>query len=210
MTKKDGQVLSREEFLDKHAGQRPVEVLEGCRMQGLSGKGYRQYQRMRAEAAQAALGSKDEQEFQIADAVAWLTLGVVDPQLSEDEWRQFLDDAPGTLGENFVRTIKTLTGIPDFEVELAKKILRSNPRRLIETDLAVDMLGALPCQLDLPPGAYVELAALRQIRQGPVLCQSCKKEKLVEQLADEKLTCEECGKKFQNPDVTRQLEAMKK
>ena len=79
-------------------------------------------------------------------------------------------------------------------------------------DVATDLLHCHPAQVELSPEAYVELLAVREIRHeaiaGPTLCKSCRKARLIGQLEkDNWLTCDDCEKPFEDPDIRRQLEA---
>ncbi len=126
MAPRKKQVLSREEFLEKHNQERGTDTVCGCKVRGLSAKDYRRYQAMvGGPARDAILGEQTEEqdtEFRVSDDVAWLTLGVLDPQLSADEWRQLLDNMDAGEAEEILTKIKKLSGVVQFDLELAKKV----------------------------------------------------------------------------------------
>ena len=80
--------------------------------------------------------------------------------------------------------------------------------------MAVNKLHRHPVECRLSRQDYNELIALQQIERevfdGPTLCKSCRKGRLIAQLADKEsqLTCEDCGKQFEDPDIKRQLESI--
>jgi len=122
-------VLSKQELLDLMAAPRETRVVDGLKLRGLSGEEYEALKVMRISGAQAAVDSGDDTQeaFQAAETVAWLQLGVIEPELSETEWRNVISNLPAGRIDGWVTVIRELSGIETMEVQLAKKVLGRMP-----------------------------------------------------------------------------------
>ena len=117
------QILTREELMARFQQERPVEIVEGCRVRGLSAADYQRLQAMRAEVATKAKSEDRERDFRIGTQAGWLSLGVQEPQLTYEEWRTALEEADSGMIMRMVEAIQRLSGQSDLEVELARKVL---------------------------------------------------------------------------------------
>ena len=118
-------VMSKQELLNLMATPRETRVVDGLKLRGLSGEEYQALQAMRVSGAQEAVakGGDTQRAFRTAETIAWLLLGVVEPKLSETEWKNLMADVPAGRIENWLAAIRELTGIEEMEVQLAKKAL---------------------------------------------------------------------------------------
>jgi len=118
-------VMSKQELLNLMAEPRETRVVDGLKLRGLSGEEYQALQAMRVSGAQEAVakGQDTQGAFRLAETIAWLLLGVVEPKLAETEWKNLMADVPAGRIEDWVSAIRELTGIEEMEVQLAKKAL---------------------------------------------------------------------------------------
>ena len=118
-------VMSKQELLNLMAEPRETRVVDGLELRGLSGAEYQALQAMRITGTQTGMdgGGDAITANKTAEAIAWLLLGVVEPKLSETEWKNLMADLPAGRIEGWIATIRELTGIEDMETQLAKKAL---------------------------------------------------------------------------------------
>jgi hypothetical protein len=122
-------VMSKQELLNLMAAPREISVVDGLKLRGLSGSEYEMLKVMRITGAQSARakGVDTQQAFQSAETLAWLQLGVIEPVLTETEWRNLLGTVSAGRIDNWVTAIRELSGIEEMEVQLAKKALGRMP-----------------------------------------------------------------------------------
>jgi len=119
----DEGVLGRDEFVSRITIELPTEVIEGCRIRALSAAAYQRLQGIRLQAALGGKADEREEIFRVVEMAAWLALGVIDPQISVDEWRHLMErSGSGVLGR-LVQRIREITNAVDADLELAKKVL---------------------------------------------------------------------------------------
>lgn len=121
------EVLSKDALLAELTGSLPEEIVAGCRVRALSAGDYQRLQAARMQASLDAKAEKKFEEFQVAEVVAWLSLGVVEPKLTAAEWKHALENAKADAIGELVAAVRRLTGADQAEVELAKKALKLTP-----------------------------------------------------------------------------------
>ena len=118
-------VMTKQALLNLMAEPREARVVDGLKLRGLSGEEYQALKAMQITGTQemVADGGDALTAHKMAEAVAWLLLGVVEPKLSETEWKNLMDGLSAGHIEGWIGAIRELTGIEDMETQLAKKAL---------------------------------------------------------------------------------------
>ena len=120
--KPEEEVLGQGELVAHlRSGREPV-IVEGCRVQGLSGADYQRFQaRQGTMAWQGGTGDRAG-EIMVSEAAAWLAFGVLEPKMDYERWLFELEEADGGKIGRIVAKIKELSGVGQVELELAKKV----------------------------------------------------------------------------------------
>lgn len=117
-------ILGKDDFITELTTEAATEIVNGAQVRGLTGEEYRKLQGMRTTAAQAAGPQGIEDAFRIAEAVGFLTFGVVKPKLEKEEWQRVLRNAPHRKINAIVEAVQRLTGVGTFEQDFVKNALR--------------------------------------------------------------------------------------
>ena len=100
----------------------PVEV-EGALVKPIGDAGYSRVRALRDTEAMKHKGDERMAVYATAERAAYLSVGVVQPQLPFRQWLHVLETANTAKIDAIIGTIKGLSGIDDGELVLAKKAL---------------------------------------------------------------------------------------
>jgi len=120
-------VLSKDAFVQHLRREAKTEVVEGCRIQGLSGAGYQRLKGMRIEIMNDLPGTGEDREadYQEAECAIWLSLCVIEPKMDYHEWRHYLDSFDGSKIERIYNACHRLSNVEAIRLDEVKKALEA-------------------------------------------------------------------------------------
>jgi len=113
-------VLSKKDLQAELLRDRETRVVDGARLRGLSPAQRAAIQGIKLHAISGLKGQEAEQEFQVVDMITHLAYGVIEPDMTMEEWRAMLDTGQTARLTNWIATIKAMTGLGGFDVEAVK------------------------------------------------------------------------------------------
>ena len=120
-------VLVKDAFVAHLKREAKTEVVEGCRIQGLSGAGYQRLKGMRIEIMNDLPGTGEDREadYQEAECAIWLSLCVIEPKMDYHEWRHYLDTFDGSKIERIYNACHRLSNVEGIRLDEVKKALEA-------------------------------------------------------------------------------------
>ncbi len=104
----------------------PVEEYERVKLRGLTGKEHA-HVKAQVMSGPRPLDDDSRAEYNIHEIACWLAAGIVDPDLSVQEWETVIGGRPAGQINNWYERIQELTGLESAEIKAAKKVFREMP-----------------------------------------------------------------------------------
>lgn len=97
-----------------------TRLVEGCRVQALSGARYHEYQALLAQGLRGLPPEKAQQKAAESDMAGLLAVGVVEPRLEFAEWQKLVRDGDFGKLQRIVDTIREVSDLVDPAIAFAK------------------------------------------------------------------------------------------